>query len=129
MVSGSKPYGSKNNTNKRISTTTNDHRGTSGVRVTMSKEAALRLKEASGIYSEAIHTSEARRGSKAVMGKKTPILQYLRRRRSGGCGEAPERPRRIWGTNISHNIKGNRRRYRKKISRMALERWGRVAIL
>jgi hypothetical protein len=46
MVTGSKPCGSKNNTNKRISTTTNDHRGTSGVRVTMSKEAALRLKEA-----------------------------------------------------------------------------------
>jgi fructoselysine-6-P-deglycase FrlB-like protein len=77
MVSESKPCGSKNNTNKRISTTTNDHRGTSGVRVTMSKEAALGLKEASGIYSEAIHTSEARRGSKAVMGKKTPIYYNI----------------------------------------------------
>jgi glucosamine--fructose-6-phosphate aminotransferase (isomerizing) len=44
-----------------------------GIGHAVSREAALKLKEASGIYSEAIHTSEARHGPKAVMGKKTPI--------------------------------------------------------
>jgi hypothetical protein len=63
------------------------------------------------------------------MGKRTPIYYYIFAEEDLEDVGKLLRDLEGSGVLISHNIKGNRRRYRKKISRMALERWGRVAIL